>query len=66
MGNKHRNARKHIIAMHRAGIPVEELAKAAPVELGVRSRFVYRVLGYERHYNRRTRKTEWVKPLEAR
>ena len=48
MKKKERQLRKTIIALHRSGVSVEKLAKDAPQELGVRPRFVYRVLGYRR------------------
>lgn len=60
-----RTARKHIISMYRAGVPVEQLAKAAPHELGVRPRFVYRVLGFEYRYNPVEHRMEWVEPMEG-
>lgn len=60
-----KTARKHIIALHRAGMPIEQLARDAPRELGVRARFVYRVLGYEHRRNPKSRKFEWVKPMEG-
>lgn len=47
MKKKERQLRKMIIALHKAGTSVEQLAKDSH-ELGVRPRFIYRVLGYRR------------------
>jgi len=63
MKKKERQLRKTIIALHQAGVPVEKLARDAPKELGVRPRFVFRVLGYRKQIIRfeGTRRLAWVK-----
>mgnify|MGYP003658365390 CR=1 FL=1 len=65
MNKKQRLLRNTVIALHRAGATVEDLAAAAPASLGVRSRFVYRALGYTRLQNPATGQTEWIKPWQA-
>lgn len=60
MNKRDKLASQTIKALHRSGVPIEQLAKDA-AQMGVKSRFVYRTLGYRYVCtNRRAGTYEWI------